>query len=99
MPAQDPETTPPEVPDATEPSSDLASAPIPGSPTDVGTPVSRPIEATAGDGCSASPASPRGAHGSVAGASTLLLGLCTSVLLVRRRRRRADRASDCASRA
>jgi hypothetical protein len=86
------------VPDATEPSSDQAvpSAETTGTPLDVGAPVSRPIDATAGDGCSASP---MGIRGSAAGMSTLLLVACTTLFVRRRRRACSDRASDCASRA
>lgn len=80
MTTEDPEAMPGEVPDATEPGE--SSSETKGSPLDV-TPVSRPIEQTAGDGCSASPL---GVGGSAAGGSTLLLVLGT-IAVARRRRR------------
>lgn len=97
MTGDDPEAMPGAIPDATEPdpSTETPSSETLGSPVEI-TPVSRPIEATAGDGCSASPL---GAHGSTAGVGTLVMAFGTMALVRRRRRRCTDRASDCASRA
>jgi MYXO-CTERM domain-containing protein len=83
MTNEDPEAMPGEVPDATEPSEETPSSDLKGSPLDVGAPVSRPYDETAGDGCSAAPA--RQAN---AGAGTLLLAL-GSIAVLRRRRRAA----------
>lgn len=92
----DAESMPGAIPDATEPdpSADTPSAATMGAPVVV-TPVSRPIEATAGDGCSAARIGTPG----TAGIGTLLMAFGTMALVRRRRRRCADRASDCASRA
>jgi MYXO-CTERM domain-containing protein len=92
MTTDDPETTPDEVPDATEPTEGTPSSETKGSPLDV-TPVSRPYDQTVGDGCSASPMRTN------AGGGALLLVLGTIAVVRRRRRPCADRASDCASRA
>jgi hypothetical protein len=82
MPTEDPEAMPGEVPDATEPdpTTDEASSQTKGSPIEI-TPVSRPIERTTGDGCSASPLP------SNAGCrSFFLLVLATLAVFWRRRR-------------
>ena len=80
MTSEDPETMPGEVPDATEPSEDPSSSDLKGSPLDVGTPVSKPYDQTASDGCTTAPGSTNAGYG------TLVLVLGTIVVLGRRRR-------------
>lgn len=94
---EEPDAVPGAIPDATEPDApgEAPSAETLGSPIEI-TPVSRPIEATAGDGCSQSPL---GAERSAAGASALMMAFGTMALVRRRRRACTVRAKGCASRA
>jgi hypothetical protein len=85
MATEDPESMPGAVPDATEPdpSEETPSAATKGSPYEI-TPVSAPIDRTAGDGCSAAPIR---ANGSAAGGTALFMLVASTIVVLRRRRR------------